>query len=352
MNGAAPTVGDNIRYSKTFEKFIATLPSMKGKTIAITGTTSGIGYVCAKEAVRTGGKVIVLNRASQRAVNTLSWLEAYCADGGSVQQVVCDLTKLRSVSEAAEAVRKACNGRLDALVCNAGIMASPDQKTADGYDIQMQANHLGHWLLIRKLTPVLDSTATANGEARIVLHTSGQAFKMPDKATGKLKPLDAMYFGKDAFIGDAAGDSMKARMRRYQQSKLAMIVAGIALAEELLGRKSAIKVLIAHPGMAATSLFTKEGGFKMKILMPVLRMIAATMEEGAMPLMTCVFCSEPTASGDFWGPKNRLKGPPVMCGAPEHLLKERGPDAWNLIHGDQSKKLCIELSDLASRMYL
>lgn len=85
--------------------------------------------------------------------------------------IKCDLASLKSVDEAARQFL-AQSQRLDVLVCNAGIMAVPPATTADGYEIQFGTNHLGHALLIKHLLPALLSTASDQGDARIVSLTS------------------------------------------------------------------------------------------------------------------------------------------------------------------------------------
>ena len=67
--------------------------------------------------------------------------------------------------------------------------------------------------------------------------------------------------------------------------------------------------------------------------------------------MTCVF-SEMTESGEFYGPKKKISGPPIMCGTPEIIRKQRGPDAWDLYHSEASKKLVVDLSDKAINKHI
>lgn len=360
--------------SKAFESFRATLPPSKGKTYAITGTTSGTGFVLAKQVVRTGGKVIALNRPSERAERALELLQTLCEDGGSVVHVDCDCSRFASIAAAVQPVKDACGGSLDLLVCNAGIGAFADQK-ADGYDYQMMCNHLSQWLLVRALLPCLETAASSQGEARIVLHSSGAAFVPPeDKKTGRMKRLDAQYLGKEtALTGDGAGDGLKARFRRYQQSKLVQLVAGAALAESLQATGSKVKVLMANPGAAATGFFSKTGtnigGCKGALLKATFRLIVTrfinTAEEGAMPLCICA-CGGDVGTGQFWSPQRKVpkggvrpgkKSKPVMRSLPvlqtkEVLLAERGPDAWEIIHGEEAKQMALELSDLAVKPYL
>jgi NAD(P)-dependent dehydrogenase (short-subunit alcohol dehydrogenase family) len=351
--------------SKVYEGFRMGLPSAKGKTFAVTGTTSGTGYVCARDIVSTGGRVLALNRPSERAAKALASLESLCEDGGSVVQIDCDLSRLQSAADASKVVQTACEGSLDALVCNAGIGLFPDQRSADGYEYQMQCNHLSHWLLIRALTPCLEKAAGAKGEARVVLHSSGAA--LSQFGTGRIAPLDACYLGKEALPADGVGDSNGARARRYQQSKLVLLVAGTALSEELVASGSAVKVLMANPGAAATGFVTASlSGSSLRALLiksvwTLAKRFVNTMEEGAMPLVKCVLSDE-VHTGEFWSPKRLVKGSggkskPVMRSLPvlqtkEVLVAERGPDAWELVHGEETKKMAVGLSDLAVKPFL
>ena len=187
------------------------------------------------------------------------------------------------------------------------------------------------------------------------MHSSGAAFRRPDKETGKLKRVDAQYYSTGELTGDGVADDTQGKMRRYQQSKLAQLVAGLALHEAHADSGSKVKVLVCHPGIAATDLVGKvwkERSGCLKCCFGCLaKKLAQTAEEGARPLMTCVF-SDQVDSGEFWGPKDKLKGPPIMCGSSEVLAKQRGPDAWDLIHNKESQKMCIELSDAAVNAYL
>lgn len=101
-----------------------------------------------------------------------------------------------SVRNCAEEVKSAF-GKVDVLCCNAGVMAMPDKATKDGYDVQMQTNHLSHFLLTKELYPLLENAAKENGEARVVNHSSG-ARSYPRT------PLGAKYFGKNG--GNLGGD--------------------------------------------------------------------------------------------------------------------------------------------------
>ena len=100
-------------------------------------------------------------------------------------------------------------------------MAMPDKVTRDGYEQQMQTNHLSHFLLTSQLMPALEKAAAAHGEARVVSQSSG-ARKSPNT------PLEAKYLEKGE-AGSFGGDATNARYERYHQTKLANMVFTEAL---------------------------------------------------------------------------------------------------------------------------
>ena len=218
---------------EVYGETVAALPSLQGKVYAITGTTSGTGYWTAVAAVRRGAAcVMLLNRPSARADEALQAIkrEAAAAAGSSsssaVVHVDCDLTSFASVDAAAAAVRaeSAANygGALDALVCNAGVMAAPDVRTADGFDLQMQTNHLSHCLLLWWLLPLLEAAAAADDDhgrdARVVFHSSGA--RKPNKMRPGSDDLEARFFARCG-AGSLGGDGLGACFLRYHQTKLA-----------------------------------------------------------------------------------------------------------------------------------
>ena len=177
--------------TRWFGDFSAGLPSLEGKTVLVTGCTTGTGFVCARTCAQKGAHVFMLNRASERADAAVAAVKE-SAPGAAVTSVACDLSSFASVRAAAASVRKTLGeeGAIDVLCCNAGVMALADAATADGYDVQMQTNHLSHFLLTKELFPLLERAAELRGEARVVMHSSG-ARKYP---TGQ---LDAKYLGKN-----------------------------------------------------------------------------------------------------------------------------------------------------------
>ena len=116
---------------------------MTGKIVAITGTTSGTGYVCAREIAKKGGTVILLNRKSERSGKAHKQLLASVPEG-KFDLVDCDLQRFASVKHAVQEIKNKYE-KVDVLVNNAGVMAFKDQATEDGYDVQVQTNVLSHF---------------------------------------------------------------------------------------------------------------------------------------------------------------------------------------------------------------
>jgi NAD(P)-dependent dehydrogenase (short-subunit alcohol dehydrogenase family) len=283
---------------------------MSGKVAAVTGTTSGTGYVCARELAKLGATVLLLNRPSQRSERALAELKRE-ASAGRFEAVACDLQDLESVRSAARTIASKFDV-LDVLCHNAGVMALPDQATKDGYDVQMQTNSISPFLLTKELFPLLRRSKSA----RVVNHTS-----MARKGTDH----ETKYFEKRG--GNLGGDGKPEesanfqgpRWERYHQSKLANCTFTYGLKQRLEARGlSSVKVLIAHPGVARTGLqetSDKSGGMNVN---HAIMLEAQTAEDGALGILRA--CADPEAqSGDFYGPEgltgfpSKLPPEPLLC---------------------------------------
>jgi len=186
-----------------FAEFENDVPDMSGKTIAITGCTSGTGLVAAKTCAKKGARVYMLNRSSSRAEAAEAEVRTILGDSSNkVSTINCDLQSFNSVREAAKQLlnETRANG-LDVICNNAGVMALEDKATEDGYDVQMQTNHLSHFLLNKEIFPSLLKAVELRGEARIVNHSS-----LARKGPGGI--LQAKYFGKNGGNLGGNGSSM------------------------------------------------------------------------------------------------------------------------------------------------
>ena len=282
---------------------------MTGKTVAITGTTSGTGYVCARELAKLGARVLLLNRDSERSTSALARLKEEVPDG-AFEAVMCDLQDFASVRQAAETI-KAKYDSLDVLCNNAGVMAMPDRATVDGYDVQMQTNAISPFLLTKELFPLLRNST----DGRVVNHSSMARLGAPH---------DPKYFGKNG--GDLGGDGTEEenanfggpRWERYHQTKLANCTFTYGLKEKLeAGGIANVKTMVAHPGLATTGLqatTAATGGMESD---SAIMANAQTAEDGALGIIRG--CADPeAASGDFYGPEGWTGFPNKL--PPEDLL--------------------------------
>lgn len=310
--------------TKLYLAFVKTLPSLKGKTVAITGCTSGTGLVLARTCGDLGARVVMLNRPSERANAALLTLTQRKIDAVLMP---CDLQSFASVRTAAAQLKTVCADGIDVLCNNAGVMALPDIATQDGFDVQMQSNHLSHFLLTSQVWPLLEQAATQRGEARVVNHSSG-ARKSP------ASPLLAANLGKNG--GNLGGDGFPGlgKWRRYQQSKLANLLFTYALHDHIAAERPAfagkIKSLCAHPGPTDSGLqakTTKAGGTRLLdqyILWRTMKS-AQSVEDGALGI-TRACCEPGVASLNFYGPVGSGQGGPA-----ELLPQERDAEGEKLL---------------------
>lgn len=282
---------------------------MSNKTVAITGTTTGTGFFCAREIAKLGGTVLLLNRESERSASSIKKLEEEVPHG-KFEAIACDLQDFASVRKAIEAITSK-HEKIDVLCNNAGVMAMTDQATKDGYDIQMQTNCISHFLLTKGLFPLLKKSE----EARIVNHSSMARLG---------RPLEAPYFGKNG--GNLGGDGSDEentsfsgpRWKRYQQTKLANCAFTYGLQQKLEQNNiTNIKPLLAHPGLAMTNLqltTAATGGMDME---SPLMSNAQSAEDGALGIIRACMDKEAEA-GHFYGPEGMSGFPEIL--PPEDLL--------------------------------
>lgn len=288
------TTSTTTRY---YKELVESLPSQQGRCVAITGTTSGLGYSAAIAAAQKDPAcLLLLNRASDRAVKAEEDAKKAASAGVVVKTITCDLSNISSVRDAAANVNSFVKkfGGLDVLALNAGIMDMPDVRTIDGYDLTMQTNHLSHFLLTKLVMPSLREAAAKRGEVRIVTHSS--------LARGG-PPVNATVYAKSP-AGTLGGDADAAGMERYHQSKLANFVFAMALNKKFreAPEYSSFKALSAAPGISMTELKVPDSWkgklpeFVQKFLQDHILLSAP---DGSCSLLTSMF-AESAKSGDFF----------------------------------------------------
>ncbi len=156
----------------------ADIPDQTGRTVLVTGTTvGGLGQFTALELARRGAHVILAGRREERIAETRAAILDEVPDA-ELDPLVVDLADLSSVRRAA--AEAAGTGPLHLLVNNAGVMAPPYRRTADGFELQLATNHLGPFLLTGLLLPQL-----AASEGATVVTVSSQMHRIARRA-----PLD------------------------------------------------------------------------------------------------------------------------------------------------------------------
>jgi NAD(P)-dependent dehydrogenase (short-subunit alcohol dehydrogenase family) len=254
------------------------IPDQTGRLAVVTGANSGLGLVTARELARSGAAVVLGCRNLEKGRAALGDVKR-AATGPAPELEALDLASLDSVRSFAERLRSNHDG-LDLLINNAGVMASPRRRTADGFELQFGTNHLGHFALTELLLPAMEGRE----DARVVTLSS-----------------NAHKFGRIAF-DNLNGDRRYFRWRAYGQSKLANLLFALELDRRLRASGSTVKSLAAHPGYAATNLQTAAPPLVDRLVMMVGNAAVAQSDEmGALP--TLYAATEPgLEGGTYVGP--------------------------------------------------
>ncbi|GAB5491531.1 MAG: oxidoreductase [Phototrophicaceae bacterium] len=268
------------------------IPNLNGKIIVITGANSGLGFECSKVLAQKGATIIMAVRTvakgEQAKANILKQNPT-----ASIDVMRLDVGDLSSVREFAEAF-KATYDRLDILLNNAGVMAIPRQETADGFEMQLGVNHLGHFALTRLLLDVIVKTPNA----RIHNVTSS-----------------ANYSGSINF-DDLMGEKDYGRWSAYGQSKLANVFFTYELQKRLTSAGYDTITNTSHPGLVLTNLqanSVEQSGtgieaFLYRLLGPLM---AQDVSMGILPMLYGSV-AEDAKGGVFYGPRTfNLRGYPA-----------------------------------------
>ena len=268
------------------------IPNQRGKLAVVTGGNSGIGYEAARALAANGARVILAVRDAEKGRSAMTAIQR-AHPGASAEVMALDLSSLASVRQFAQTFLERFD-TLPLLINNAGVMALPYRRTADGFEMQFGTNHLGHFALTGLLLPAL---LAAQG-ARVVavssgLHTSGQIE-----------------------FDDLQGSRSYNPWRAYSQSKLANLLFAYQLQRRFSSIGADAIAVGCHPGYAATNL--QAAGPQMRgswlgqqISRLGNRLFAQSAAMGALP--TLYAATSPEVNGcDYIGPRGLLE----LRGAP------------------------------------
>ncbi|MFF4185509.1 oxidoreductase [Streptomyces sp. NPDC001691] len=284
------------------------IPDQSGRTAVVTGANSGIGLVTARELARRGARVVLACRSEARGKEAEDRIRGEVPHA-QVEFRQLDLADLASVREFAATFP---HEQLDLLVNNAGVMALPYGKTADGFERQFGVNHLGHFALTGLLLPRL----RAADAARVVSVSSG------------------MHALANIDIGDLNSERRYRRWIVYGRSKSANLLFIHELARRLRAAGSDIVAAAAHPGYSATNLQTQavrmEGRKAAERVVELgNRIIAQPAEVGALP--TLYAATAPRVRPDsFTGPSLMMwRGAPAKSWRAKWTLNDvAGERLW------------------------
>lgn len=191
---------------------------LKGKRILVTGVSAGLGVETARALVAHGANVVGAARDLEKAKRATSEVsKAAAKSGGSFELIELDLASLKSVRSAAD--KLVADGRLfDVIIANAGVMATPLGKTADGFETQFGTNHLGHFVFVNRIAKLIK-----DGGRLVSLASSGHRFSNvelndPNFATTPYEPFLAYGRSKTANILFAVEFDRRHRERRVRAS--------------------------------------------------------------------------------------------------------------------------------------
>ncbi len=269
------------------------VPDLSGSVAVVTGGNGGLGLATVDALAAAGAHVVVAARDRAKSADAMAGVRERHPDA-SLRYVPLDLADLASVRSAAELIRSS-HDRIDLLVNNAGLMAMPERRTADGFEMQLGVNHLGHWAL----TALLMEPLLAADAARVVTVSS-----------------IAHHQGRQLDPDDPHLRRSYSPWKAYGQSKLANLHFGIGLQRRFASAGVRAASLVAHPGLSNTDLqrrTVREGGGGPSA--PVWETLAAragmSPTVGARPQLRAA--TDPGAcGGQFYGPRFGSFGPPVV----------------------------------------
>ncbi|MEQ8840412.1 MAG: oxidoreductase [Acidimicrobiales bacterium] len=276
----------------------ADIPDQAGRIVLVTGANSGLGFETARALAEHGAHVVMACRDPGRAEAAATEIDE-CSPSGSVEVLLTDMADLDSIAGSA-AQFLATHERLDVLVNNAGIMATPHATTAQGFEAQFGVNHLGHFALTALLLPALIGT----GDGTRVVNVSSNGHRM-----GKMNFDDLMAVRK--YRPWAA----------YFQSKLANLLFTSELQRRLTEAGAPTIAVAAHPGGSRTELAEKSTGrgvfnFLMQATRPIAEpLLSQPASAGALPQLHAAVA--PGVEGnDYYGPDGlgEMKGQPKKVG--------------------------------------
>jgi NAD(P)-dependent dehydrogenase (short-subunit alcohol dehydrogenase family) len=274
-----------------------TVPDLTGKRAVVTGASDGVGLALARRLAAAGAEVVIPVRDSRKGDAAIATIRQHVPDA-DVSLRELDLASLDTVAALGRTLRD--EGRpIHVLVNNAGVMTPPDRRTtADGFELQLGTNHLGHVALVAHLLPLLSA-----GRARVTSQVSIAATR------GSINWDDLDW--ERSYHGQ----------RAYGQSKVALGLFGLELDRRSVAGGWGITSNLSHPGVVPTNLLAAQPQLGRDRDTPQVRVIRAlsrrgihvgTVETALLPALHAA-TSDEAEGGRLYGPSGigHLSGPPA-----------------------------------------
>ena len=284
------------------------METMSGKSCLVTGATSGIGKETARRLAALGAAVTIGARDQARGAAAAAEIRER-VPRAQVENVTADLSRPEQVRELAASVRDR-SARLDVLVNNAGVMAPRPELTAEGFELQLGTNHLGHFALTGRLLPLL---LAADG-ARVVtvtslMHRTASGAGLSEPADFKTLPRGSRWLG-------------------YSRSKLANLLFALELDRRVracTGSAAVLRSIAAHPGYTRSELVAHASIGQRAVIGQIAQVstgiIGQSAASGALPSLYAA--THPNAAGgEFFGPRLGMRGAPIHV-KPSHVARDK-----------------------------
>lgn len=289
------------------------VPEQSGKTFVITGANSGIGFAAAQALAYKNGKIVMACRNQTKAEKARSQI-LDSVPNADIDIVPLDLADLTSVAECAKLINENYK-QLDCLINNAGLGWIDRTETADGFEMHIGANHLGHFALTSQLLGLLKST--------------------PNSRVVSIASL-AHYWGRIKF-DDLQLTHGYSRAVGYGQSKLANLMFGLELQRFFERKHLDIKSIVVHPGMSGTNiansaLEAEDRKLLAKITAVFTPFVTQTPEMGCLPTLYAATNAN-VKGGEYIGPKYAFEmfGPPAKARIAKHARRSASAaQLWSL----------------------
>jgi NAD(P)-dependent dehydrogenase (short-subunit alcohol dehydrogenase family) len=254
------------------------IPSQAGRTVIITGATSGIGFAAATVLAGKGARVVLAVRDPTKGTDAAARI------GGATEVRPLDLADLDSV----RAFASGWSDPVDILINNAGVMAVPLSRTPQGFELQLGTNHLGPFALTNLLLPKITD--------RVVVVSS---------TAHRMAQLD---------LTDLNWERRRYRQwPAYGQSKLANLLFVLELQRRLGAARSAVRATAAHPGWSTTNLQGHTGNrIADRVTLMITKAIAQSASQGAWPTLYAATADIPGASYVGPGSIGEIRGTPKL----------------------------------------